>query len=141
MDFYLTTSASTLPCFQITWFQLDFFKICYRFTVVPDAEATPQNLQAHSYVSDTFITLSWPHVFMNGTRRGYRVNYRKVSDAGSEIKDSRIEAITFSGNTTEAIIPGLDVYSKYCFQLFALNENFPSKPSNSVCAGKGNFLR
>ena len=26
MDFYLTTSASTLPCFQITWLSKLFFQ-------------------------------------------------------------------------------------------------------------------
>ena len=25
MDFYLTTSASTFPCFQINWYECSFF--------------------------------------------------------------------------------------------------------------------
>jgi hypothetical protein len=108
--------------------------ICDHFNVVP--RETPQNLQAHSYVGETFISLSWQHVLLNGTRRGYKLLYQKVSDAGSEIKDSKIEAMMFSEDTTQATVHGLDLYSKYCFQILVFNENFYSKPGNSVCAGK-----
>ena len=97
----------------------------------------PQHFQAHSYVGETFITLSWQHVADNGTRRGYKVLYRKVSDAGSSVNDTDIEGmLSFPADTTTAMVHGLDRYSKYCFRLLVFNQNFDGVPSSSVCAGK-----
>ncbi len=72
----------------------------------------------------------------SGTRQGYKLFYRKVSDAGSTIKDPSNKSMVLPANTTEAVVRGLDLYSKYCFQLLVFNEKFDGMRSNPVCAGK-----
>ena len=53
---------------------------------------------------------------------------------------STVESLVFPADATNATVTGLDLFSKYCFQLLVFNEDFDGVRSERVCAGKKGFF-
>lgn len=93
-------------------------------------------MQVNSSVGENMISLIWRRKSAQEKVLGYKLCYRKVSEAGSKIKDeTTMKVKKFSDDKTSGYVDGLTSFSKYCFKILAFNEYFDGPSSNFKCAG------
>uniref|UniRef100_A0A803T9C7 Neuronal cell adhesion molecule n=1 Tax=Anolis carolinensis TaxID=28377 RepID=A0A803T9C7_ANOCA len=92
----------------------------------------PGNLQVQ-VVNSTLAKVQWDPVaqkYIRGHLQGYKIYYWKVKSLSGRIK-KHIEkkTLTFSGNKTHGMVPGLEPYSSYKLNVRVLNGKGEGPPS------------
>ncbi|KAH0616607.1 hypothetical protein JD844_027849 [Phrynosoma platyrhinos] len=92
----------------------------------------PGNLQVQ-VVNSTLAKVQWdpvPQKYIRGHLQGYKIYYWKVKSLSARIK-RHIEKkmLTFSGNKTHGMVPGLDPYSFYKLNVRVLNGKGEGPPT------------
>uniref|UniRef100_A0ACB8FPY1 Uncharacterized protein n=1 Tax=Sphaerodactylus townsendi TaxID=933632 RepID=A0ACB8FPY1_9SAUR len=84
----------------------------------------PENLEVH-VVNSTLAKVRWDSVPLNlvrGHLRGYNIYYWKVQNlSGKSKRHVEKKILTFSGNKTHGMLPGLEPYSSYKLHVKVFN--------------------
>jgi hypothetical protein len=76
----------------------------------------PQNFTAESHTTIHTLPLQWlpiPSNGLPGILLGYRVWYKPVSTADSDIEEAVIKEIRISADKTSIILTDLDIFTRY----------------------------
>ena len=108
------------------------------FVFVSEPSKAPQNVQGIDYTGPFSVFVKWspvPTGFVHGVLLGYRVLYRKISEADLEVQDN-LMIKTLPPNQLQTYLEDLTTYSTYQIQVLAFTSKGDGPPSNPVLISK-----